>query len=57
MGAESLSAAVPLLPLAKQAGQDTFDAELLLYQFERTLTIFEEDYRGIRAELESQREG
>lgn len=57
MGAASLSAAVPLWPLAKQAGQDTFDAELLLDQFERTLTIFEEDYRGIRAELESQGEG
>jgi hypothetical protein len=37
----------------KQAGHVTFDAELLLDQFERTLAIFEEDYRAIRAELEN----
>jgi hypothetical protein len=41
----------------KAAGRDTFDAEQLLDQFERTLEIFEDDYRAIRAELEKSTRG
>jgi hypothetical protein len=46
-------AGAALLILArKEAGLDTFNAELLLDPFQRTLAIFKEDYRAIRAELE-----
>lgn len=45
-----------LVSARKEAGHDTFDAETLVDEFERTLVIFEEDYRAIRTELENQNE-
>jgi len=38
-----------LVAKGKAAGHDTFNAERLLDQFERTLAIFEDDLRAIQA--------
>jgi hypothetical protein len=39
-----------LVAKQKIAGRDTLDSETLLYQFERTLAIFESDLRRIEME-------